>query len=71
MEKGNKINFKFNNRTSFRIFCNTFSLIVMSGEYDIAGSMGLYEREHEVEKLKVPGPIKFDISLYVSLNLFC
>lgn len=40
----------------------------MSGEYEIAGSIGLYERENEQEKLKIPGPIKDDISVYVSAH---
>lgn len=38
----------------------------MSGEYEVAGSLGLYERANEQEKLKIPGPIKDDISVYVS-----
>lgn len=40
-------------------------LISMSGEFLIANTMGLYERENEKEKLKVPGPIQHDISIYV------
>lgn len=48
-------------------YLNGDRLISMPGEYDIAGSLGLYERDNEVEKLKIPGPIKEDISLYVSL----
>lgn len=48
-------------------YLNGDRLISMSGEYDVAGAVGLYERENEVEKLKIPGPIKEDISLYVSL----
>lgn len=48
-------------------YLNGDRLISMSGEYDVAGSLGLYERDNEVEKLKIPGPIKEDISLYVSL----
>lgn len=38
----------------------------MSGEYDIAGSIALYERENEKEVIKIPGPIKDDISIHVS-----
>lgn len=37
----------------------------MSGEYDIAGTVGLYDRDNEKESLKIPGPIKEDMSLYV------
>lgn len=46
-------------------FC-LFSIILISGEYEIAGSLGLYEREHELEKLTLPGPIKEDITIHVS-----
>jgi hypothetical protein len=42
----------------------------MSGEYEIAGAVGLYERENDQEKLKIPGPIKEEISLYVSFSKF-
>jgi ADAM-TS Spacer 1 len=52
---------------SKEFYLNGDRLISMSGEYEIAGTSGLYEREDEVEKLKIPGPIKEDISLYVSL----
>lgn len=38
----------------------------MSGEYMIADALGLYERENENEKLKIPGPIKTGITLSVS-----
>lgn len=37
----------------------------MSGEYEIAGSIALYERENDKEVIKIPGPIKEDISLHV------
>lgn len=42
----------------------------MSGEFLIARAMGLYERDNEQEKLKIPGPIKHDITVNVSL-VFC
>ncbi len=48
-------------------YLNGDRLISMSGEYEIAGTVGLYERENDQEKLKIPGPIKEEISLYVSL----
>ena len=38
----------------------------MSGEYEMAGTLGLYERDNEKELLKIPGPIKEDMSLYVN-----
>lgn len=31
----------------------------------IANAMGLYERENDQEKLKIPGPIQHDIIIYV------
>jgi hypothetical protein len=40
-------------------------MIFMSGEYEIAGTTGLYERTEDQEKLKIPGPIKYNISLNV------
>ena len=51
---------------SKEFYLNGDRLISMSGEYDIAGSMSGYERDSEQEKLKIPGPIKEDISVYVS-----
>lgn len=51
-------------------YLNGDRLISMSGEYIIAGSLGLYERFEEQEKLKIPGPIKEDISLYVRIHFF-
>lgn len=54
---------------SKEFYLNGDRLISMSGEYDIAGSVGLYERESDQEKLRIPGPVKEDISLYVSLKV--
>lgn len=39
--------------------------MALSGEYTIAGSAALYERHKEQEKLRIPGPIKEDILIYV------
>lgn len=57
---------------SNEFYLNGDRLISMSGEYQIAGTTGLYERENEMEKLKIPGPIKDDIALFVSpfLHIF-
>lgn len=38
----------------------------MSGEFLIAQAVGLYERDSDQEKLKIPGPIKHDITVNVS-----
>lgn len=35
----------------------------MSGEFMIADTLGLYERESDLESLKIPGPIKCAITL--------
>lgn len=34
----------------------------------IAGSIGLYSRENDLEMLKVPGPIKTDITVYILMR---
>jgi hypothetical protein len=47
-------------------YLNGDRLIELPGEYNIAGSVGLYEREAELEKMIIPGPVKHDIALYVS-----
>lgn len=56
---------KFNSKD---FFLNGDGVISNTGEYDIAGSKALYEREDEIEKLKISGPIKHDISLNVGKN---
>lgn len=48
-------------------YLNGDRLIELPGEFNIAGAIGLYEREAEQEKLKIPGPIKYDIAVYVSI----
>ena len=50
-------------------YLNGDRLIELPGEYNIAGAVGLYEREAELEKMIIPGPIKQDIALYVSIVL--
>lgn len=39
--------------------------ITLAGEYTIAGIQALYEREKELEKLRIPGPLKEPILIYV------
>lgn len=48
-------------------FLNGDRLILMPGEFAIGKIMGLYERENEQEKIKIPGPIPFDLSVKVRL----
>ncbi|XP_070503091.1 A disintegrin and metalloproteinase with thrombospondin motifs 12 [Chironomus tepperi] len=50
---------------SKNFYLNGDRLIEMPGEYNIAGSVGLYEREAELEKMIIPGPIKYDIAIYI------
>ena len=38
----------------------------MAGEYQVAGSAALYERYEDQEKVRIPGPIREDIIVYVS-----
>jgi hypothetical protein len=45
-------------------------LISIKGEYEIAGSNALYDREEEKETLKIPGPINQNLSVYVSHFFF-
>lgn len=40
--------------------------IQLPGEYEMAGSLGLYEREDELERVKIPGPITDDITISVN-----
>lgn len=57
-------------RTNSKYFyLNGNRTISMSGEYIIAGSLGLYNRVEDQEKLRIPGPIKEDISLYVNITI--
>ncbi|XP_055689829.1 A disintegrin and metalloproteinase with thrombospondin motifs 7 [Lutzomyia longipalpis] len=51
-------------------YLNGDRLIYFSGEYDIAGAKGLYDRNVDKDKevLTIPGPIKEDIILYVLMK---
>ncbi|XP_063991200.1 A disintegrin and metalloproteinase with thrombospondin motifs 7-like isoform X2 [Diachasmimorpha longicaudata] len=39
--------------------------ITLAGEYDVAGTPALYERDRDKEKVRIPGPIKEDIIVYL------
>ncbi|KAJ4433156.1 hypothetical protein ANN_15413 [Periplaneta americana] len=39
--------------------------ITLAGEYQVAGTPALYERERDWEKVRIPGPIKEDILIYL------
>ncbi|KAJ8669558.1 hypothetical protein QAD02_000817, partial [Eretmocerus hayati] len=46
-------------------FLNGKRQITLAGEYEIAGTLALYERDRDQEKVRIPGPIKEDIVLYL------
>lgn len=47
------------------MYVDLFRIVSMSGEFLIAHAVGLYERDSDQEKLKIPGPIKYDITVNV------
>lgn len=51
-------------------FLNGDRLILMPGEFTVGKATGLYERDNEQEKIKIPGPIPFDISIKVCSIFF-
>ncbi|XP_033219978.1 A disintegrin and metalloproteinase with thrombospondin motifs 7-like isoform X2 [Belonocnema kinseyi] len=46
-------------------FLNGKRQITLAGEYLVAGTPALYERDHDKEKVRIPGPIKEDIAIYL------
>lgn len=52
---------------SNKTYLNGNRLILMPGEFAIEKIVGLYERENEREKIRIPGPIPFDLTINVSL----
>lgn len=53
---------------SNQTFLNGDRLILMPGEFAIDKTMGLYERDNEQEKIKIPGPLPFEIAVKVCLT---
>lgn len=49
-------------------YLNGNRLILMPGEFMVGKAMGLYERDDEQEKIKIPGPIQFEITLSVRFS---
>ncbi|XP_014473812.1 PREDICTED: A disintegrin and metalloproteinase with thrombospondin motifs 7-like [Dinoponera quadriceps] len=49
---------------SDKYFLNGKRQITLAGEYDVAGTPALYEREQDKEKIRIPGPIKEAITVY-------
>ncbi|XP_014231082.1 A disintegrin and metalloproteinase with thrombospondin motifs 7 [Trichogramma pretiosum] len=46
-------------------FLNGQRQITLGGEYQVAGTPALYERDRDKEKIRIPGPIKEDIVVYL------
>lgn len=53
---------------SNKTYLNGNRLILMPGEFFVDKVVGLYERENEREKIRIPGPIPFDITINVSMD---
>lgn len=53
---------------SKEFYLNGNGVIALAGEYNIAGAMGLYERDLEMEMIRIPRPIKYGITLYVCVS---
>lgn len=58
---------KVNKKTNVKFY---FSHITLPGEYTVAGAQALYERDNELEKIRIPGPIQEPIVVYVSYLAF-
>ncbi|XP_026670951.1 A disintegrin and metalloproteinase with thrombospondin motifs 12-like isoform X2 [Ceratina calcarata] len=50
---------------SEKYFLNGKRQITLAGEYEVAGTPALYERDRDKEKVRIPGPIKEDIAVYL------
>nr|XP_012140613.1 PREDICTED: A disintegrin and metalloproteinase with thrombospondin motifs 7-like isoform X5 [Megachile rotundata] len=50
---------------SDKYFLNGKRQITLAGEYEVAGTPALYERDRDREKVRIPGPIREDIAVYV------
>ncbi|XP_012281942.2 A disintegrin and metalloproteinase with thrombospondin motifs 7 [Orussus abietinus] len=50
---------------SNKYFLNGKRQITLAGEYEVAGTPALYERDRDKEKVRIPGPIKEDIVVYL------
>lgn len=49
-------------------YLNGNRLILMPGEFAIDKIIGLYERDNEREKIRIPGPIPFDLTINVRFS---
>ncbi|XP_076387839.1 A disintegrin and metalloproteinase with thrombospondin motifs 7 isoform X2 [Megachile rotundata] len=50
---------------SDKYFLNGKRQITLAGEYEVAGTPALYERDRDREKVRIPGPIREDIAVYL------
>ncbi|XP_049821025.1 A disintegrin and metalloproteinase with thrombospondin motifs 7 isoform X2 [Aethina tumida] len=48
-----------------KFYLNGKRHITLPGEYTVAGAQALYERDNELEKIRIPGPIQEPIVVYV------
>ncbi|XP_017770660.1 PREDICTED: A disintegrin and metalloproteinase with thrombospondin motifs 7, partial [Nicrophorus vespilloides] len=51
--------------SSRKFYLNGKRHITLPGEYTVAGAQTLYERDNELEKIRIPGPIQEPILLYM------
>ncbi|XP_063908818.1 A disintegrin and metalloproteinase with thrombospondin motifs 7 isoform X2 [Zophobas morio] len=48
-----------------KFYLNGKRHITLPGEYTVAGAQALYERDNQLEKIRIPGPIREPIVVYV------
>ncbi|KAJ9586000.1 hypothetical protein L9F63_020364, partial [Diploptera punctata] len=65
-EVGNSKNYiGIGSAASGKFFLNGNWQITLAGEYEVAGTPALYERDRDLEKVHMPGPIKEDVVIYL------
>ncbi|XP_066993774.2 A disintegrin and metalloproteinase with thrombospondin motifs 7 [Anabrus simplex] len=65
-ERGNAKGFiSIGSATSGKFYLNDLRHVQLAGEYEVAGTPALYERQRGQESIHIPGPIKDDVRIYV------
>lgn len=65
-ELGNSKNYiGIGSASSGKFYLNGKRQITLAGEYEVAGTPALYERDRDLEKIHIPGPVKEDIIIYL------
>ncbi|XP_018575979.1 A disintegrin and metalloproteinase with thrombospondin motifs 7-like [Anoplophora glabripennis] len=65
-EKGYSENYiSIGSALSRRFYLNGKRHITLPGEYTVAGTQALYERDNHLEKIRIPGPVLEPIVLYI------